>query len=484
MRKRTFTKALAAALALVMGITVCFPMTGSAATGQKKEQDMDKYLTARVNHEALSRRDSDIPSSVRTQNGFQYSVSKGKATIWGYVGKKKTITIPRTLGKKVVRKIGENAFNNSDIQKVTFAKDSEVTLIGIGAFSWCQGLTSITLPDSVTKIDGAAFCGCINLKKVALGKKVKSIGESAFFYTGLTSFDMPDSVTKLGNEAFLSTFALKKVKLSKKLTEIPDSAFENSGLTSVKLPSSVTALAYKAFYNCTQLNTINLKNIKTVSGMSLKETKWFSKQGDNVYVGTTFVGSNGNPEGILIKKGTTRIADYACEGTKEYWNDNTSALSRIYSRLSTVILPDTVKSIGEAAFFDCPVKKITVPASVTKIEPLALGFTKFWEEDLEHDYSYFLELTKKEFNIAPGEDYGYEVGEEAWHAYSQYLAEEKARLGVIDYDQPLFGDPAAVIRTQKTHGSCIRTEDFELHGKAGSAAEEYAVQHGMKFVAE
>lgn len=457
--RRTGIKVLSTALALIMGITICCPLTGVAATGQKKESDMSKYLTAHVNKEALTKRDSDYAGKIRTQKGFQYVISKGKATIVGYTGTGTKLTVPKKLGKK------------------------PVSGIGIGAFAWNSNLKSVTLPDSVTTIEGSAFAGCENMTKITLGKKVKNIGDCAFYYTGLTSFTMPDSVTKLGREAFLSTFALRKITLSKNLKEIPDSAFENSALTSVKLPSGVTTLAYKAFYNCGSLATINVKNIKKVSGMALKETRWFSKQGDNVYVGTTFVGTNGNPEGVVIKKGTTKIADYACEGTKAYWDDSIGDVRRVYSRISKVVIPNTVKSIGEAAFYDNPIKKLTVPSSVTNIGPLAFGFMKFWQEDLEHDYYYFHDQALKELNVSEDAGYNEEVADLAWKYYNKYREEEFAKAGALEYAN-WDGTPTVVMRLEKSYGYCVHTEDFELHGKSGSAAEAFAIQNGLKFVAE
>ena len=52
--------------------------------------------------------------------------------------------------------------------------------IGGSAFSGCTGLTSITIPDSVTSIVGAAFYGCSNLTSVIIPDSVTSIGISAF----------------------------------------------------------------------------------------------------------------------------------------------------------------------------------------------------------------------------------------------------------------------------------------------------------------
>ena len=54
-----------------------------------------------------------------------------------------------------------------------------VTIIG-RAFSYCSGLTSVTIPNSVTRIGDKAFCGCSSLTSITIPNSVTSIGEFAF----------------------------------------------------------------------------------------------------------------------------------------------------------------------------------------------------------------------------------------------------------------------------------------------------------------
>ena len=47
-------------------------------------------------------------------------------------------------------------------------------------FSWCTGLTSVTIPNSVTSIGYSAFNGCTGLTSITIPNSVTSIGGFAF----------------------------------------------------------------------------------------------------------------------------------------------------------------------------------------------------------------------------------------------------------------------------------------------------------------
>ena len=70
---------------------------------------------------------------------------------------------------------------------------NSVTKISDNTFSDCSSLTSVTIPNSVTTIGSEAFSGCTNLQKVHIGNSVKTIGEYAF-YNGT-------SITQISSEA-------------------------------------------------------------------------------------------------------------------------------------------------------------------------------------------------------------------------------------------------------------------------------------------
>ena len=107
--------------------------------------------------------------------------------------------------------------------------------LGDYVFRGCSGLTSLTLPSSVTKIGCYALSNCIGLTSLTLPSSVTEIGELAFLNCrGLTNFTIPSGVTSIGSGAFFSCY----------------------GLISLTIPSSVTAIGSMAFNGCSSLTSI------------------------------------------------------------------------------------------------------------------------------------------------------------------------------------------------------------------------------------
>lgn len=136
---------------------------------------------------------------------------------------------------------------------------SPVTEIGNGAFIKCRGLTSVTIPDSVTTISVQAFAGS-GLRSVTVPDSVTTLSGYPFFHcTEMRSATIGSGVTAIPYQAFAECTSLQSVVLPGNLTAIGQEAFRDcSSLYDINIPSGVTTIDGKAFSGCTGLTAIYL----------------------------------------------------------------------------------------------------------------------------------------------------------------------------------------------------------------------------------
>ena len=143
-------------------------------------------------------------------------------------GKTATL-VPKTDGKysgDII--IPEKVKGNDGVEYV-------VASLGASCFEGCSGLTSITIPSSVTSLGDGCFQDCSGLTSITIPSSVTSLGDFCFWNcSGLTSITIPSSVTSLGDFCFQGC----------------------SGLISITIPSSVTSLGGNCFLNCQKLETV------------------------------------------------------------------------------------------------------------------------------------------------------------------------------------------------------------------------------------
>lgn len=214
----------------------------------------------------------------------------------------------KTLIRVYGPRFSAGCFNGYEKTGCTVAEGT--TAIAPGVFENCQGLRSVTLPDSLREIGDRAFFGCGGLKGVRLPQGVRSIGAEAFRGTSVRSVTIPPELETIGTGAFAAgedrSPSLRKVRvldgnpwfqtrenalLRRKedgswlmvcafgkdetaavpegVTEIGRLAFYRGAVKEVRLPASVREVAVDAFDGCEKLTRLRLECPESGTGQAV-----------------------------------------------------------------------------------------------------------------------------------------------------------------------------------------------------------------------
>lgn len=267
---------------------------------------------------------------------------------------------------------------------------NSVTSIGEGAFSGCILLFKIIIPNSVTSIGDLAFMDSNALSYIVISNSVTSIGDGTFYgCSSLTNIVIPDSVTSIGDIAFSGCRSLSNIVIPDSVTSIGDYVFEGcTSLSNIVIPNNVTSIGSNAFKNCSSLSNIVIPDSVTSIGNGVFSGCLSLKY---ISIPVNVICLNGNPFSewngkldclspnfvhecdILFNKDKSEIISFRNQKIESYIifsnvkRIGDSAFSGCRS-LSNIIIPDSVTSIGDGAFYGCSsLTNIVLPDSVTSI---------------------------------------------------------------------------------------------------------------------
>lgn len=324
-------------------------------------------------------------NALSEDDGYIYTqLFDGTYEIVDYVGDGCYVTIPeRGPGGGAVTSIGKDAFNRCDtLSTVTIPKtinsigecafagcrnlisvsiSSGVSVIGIASFTDCRNLTNVTLSDGLTYIDSFAFDGCSSLSNLTIPSTVKAIEYNAFKETPFNE-NLSDEFTIVGDGVLLDS------KCNNEIVTIPNGVkyiaymgSKNEKTKSVIMPDSVTGVGTDAFHGLSVLEDIKMsKNINYVGRRAFRLTPFFDNNQDEfLMAGNVLIKYSGTSKQVCVPEGVKSVSDFLVFG------------------VDSVLLPDSLQSIGDGAFWGGYLESIEIPKNVKTIGKEAFAFSDF-----------------------------------------------------------------------------------------------------------
>ena len=266
-----------------------------------------------------------------------------------------------------------NSYNNySGLTSVTIPKTVthegitySVTGIDEDAFFRCTSLTSITIPNSVTTIESCAFHNCSSLTSITIPNNRMSIDSYAFLnVSSITSVILTETsvesfcqgttneqLNSLGIQCerciYINGKEVTKLVIPNNVTSIANSAFRNcSSLTSIAIGDSIASIGSYAFSGCSRLTEVVIPNSVTSIGLrafsgcsSLTSVIWNAKNCSDYlsYAYAPFYNSS-SITSFTFGENVEIIPAYLCSGI---------------TSLSTITIPTNITNIGQEAFSLC-----------------------------------------------------------------------------------------------------------------------------------
>ena len=263
----------------------------------------------------------------------------------------KLLRVPSSLASFTIKEgtkvICDMAFCRSNIEKIDIP--ISVKKIGKYAFMHCENLSAVVIPDSVTFIGECAFKECFNLKTVSLSNNLSKLGKETFFYCEiLESIYIPSSIQSIGECCFYSCSKLQSIDLPDSIEIIEKGTFQwCSSLSRFNMSPKVTHIKEAAFMGCTSLQHLFLPE----SLISIEETAFGGCKCDFENKSTAYSIINR----AVYSANHSLLLHYPSDAVRftlprSVIKIGAAALAWC-SNIPKIIIPNTVRQIGDEAFF-------------------------------------------------------------------------------------------------------------------------------------
>lgn len=252
--------------------------------------------------------------------------------------------------------------------------------IGDYFFKEKANLAIVTLPKTVTNIGDYAFSDCKNLKYIVIPNSVTSIGMNAFSgCSGLSGLILENGTAYLSGSYTFIDSPIENLYLGRNISNAP---FQNKKtLTNLTVGNAVYSIANSAFYGCNRLKNVTLEDGTTalsfgsvqafencpIEKLYLGRNLDYSPFKEKIMLTSLTIGNfvtaipNSAFQGCIGLSGTLLIPESVISiGNSAFDNCNS---------LTSLFLGNSVASIGDAAFSNCTglTDSLDIPNSVTSI---------------------------------------------------------------------------------------------------------------------
>ncbi len=274
---------------------------------------------------------------------------------------------------------------NGDYSLSSISIPSRVKTIGKEAFAE-SGIKTVSISNKVKKIENKAFFNCFDLKKINVKSKNKNYSsKNGVLYNkkqtniitypaGKSSkkFTVGKKVRTISNSAFYGNKKLETVTFKKGVKTIRAHAFEQCGIKKIKLPASVKTIGKNAFSSNANLKSVNIPtSVKEIGEKAFAE--------NNALKTVKFKGSSKLKLGWGTFYGCRTLRTISMPKVKT----SEGGLCFACTKLKTVKISKNIKKIYREDFAECKkLNKITIPKTVKKIGKYAVGYINYY------DYSY------------------------------------------------------------------------------------------------